>query len=104
MGTYKNNAKHFCRRLEERFGITTRNKAARKAVAKEVGNIIRKKRLSDPGSSVRISNTRTLHKINFRGADMLVIYCKNKKIPVTVLPREEQIENFYASKGISINE
>jgi hypothetical protein len=94
MGTYKNNAKHFCGRLEERFGITTRNKAARLAVAKEVGNIIRKKRLNEPGSSVRISNTRTLHKINFRGTDMLVIYCKNKKVPVTVLPKEEKIENF----------
>lgn len=94
MGTYKNNAKHFCRRLEERFGITTRNKAARRAVAKEVGNIIRKKRLSEPGSSVRISNTRTVHKITFREAEMLVVYCKNKKVPITVLPKEERIENF----------
>lgn len=95
MGTYKNNIYHLCKRLEEHFGIKTKNKAARKSVAKEIAGLVKKAKQAAPKKkfykdtqNVDVSNTRSIHTITFRGIKMRVVYCKSKNIPITAYPIE----------------
>ena len=75
---------HFRRRAWQRFELTLSRDDIEDAVAK-----IKR------GESVFVSkqsNTRTLHKVTVGDKEVIIVYDKNRKVPVTAL-RQEYLSN-----------
>ena len=66
---------HFKRRMKERYGIEVSKK--------DMKEIIRM--LNDRTFVKSKSNSRKVHRINFKGKEVLVVYDKNRKVLVTAL-------------------
>ena len=70
---------HFKRRVKERYGINL-SKRDMKNIMKMIG----------PKTFVRgRSNSRKVHRVDYKGKELLVVYDTNRKVLVTALTNEQ---------------
>lgn len=95
-GVASNYVKHFRIRVALRYGLLLSNQ--------DILDIIAMIQNHESEYIVSKSNTKTVHKINFKGKEMLIGYSKSLEVPVTAFTKKENNDYEDELKEISETE